>query len=212
MKARHLVALSLVLGLLGGWAMWGEDPTPEPTPAQPAAQISTTPSLPPRLEAPTPTPQPQELDELNQGELLFGRSEEDAGGLDEGQGQPIEAHTPVSIDPSTSYGQFLDQAITAAEQAAEAFARPEPVDAQQWWEGLSLHLAPRAADLYQGTDPVTVPYAQVLSQGALMPSPAPPELLTIVRIYVDTGAVLVELESTPQGWKATYFDLSEIQE
>lgn len=90
--------------------------------------------------------------------------------------------------------------VTSAEQFMRAFARPPAsTPPSRWWAAVRPQLSTSAAADYLGTDPQRVPYQSVTGPGAVMPTDAPGDLLTIVRVPTDAGAYLVEMATDEAG-------------
>lgn len=85
-----------------------------------------------------------------------------------------------------------------------AFARPATAaDRATRWNRVQALLSPRAVPDYTDTDPANVPFTRVTGAAAVMPSTAPPDLLTVVRVPTDQGPYRVELERLATGWFVT---------
>lgn len=174
--------------------------TPGATATQPASSISTTP--PPSSPAPpaaprSSAPSPARLTDPGPG----GVQRDDIG--DEPQWTPVEPAATARPRDKTQAARFR-QAVRAAARFMKAFARPpSSTSASAWWAGVKPLLSPRVLADYEGTSPMNVPFVRVTGSAVVIPSDAPADLLTVVRVPTDAGAYRVELERLPQGWFVT---------
>lgn len=114
--------------------------------------------------------------------------------------------TPVGPTASVSPRDKAQASrFTRAERVATkfmtAFARPPATASpKSWWSGVKPLLSLRSVDDYAGTDPSSVPFTRVTGLVVVVPSDAPSDLVTVVRVPTDAGAYLVEVEHTAAGW------------
>lgn len=81
-----------------------------------------------------------------------------------------------------------------------AFARPTgAVDDAAWWAKVSAFMTAQAAADYEGIDPAQVPFTRLTGPAVVVPTDAPADLLTAVRVPTDVGDYVVELTTTEAG-------------
>jgi len=128
--------------------------------------------------------------------------------------RPSMAATPTTpVDPSPRFDDETVQpvpeatedsqsaAITAAERAVAAFARPD-LSYDAWIAGLNPHLTQSGATAYEHTAPANVPVRQVTGRGTILP--ASTEVALIVQVPTDAGPYNVSMSrpSTKAPWLA----------
>ncbi len=156
-------------------------PAPSPTIAQGPAE--GTPSVAPTSSAPPAS--------------AAGDAQVDAAGT------PLLPAATSSPRAGKQSARFKTAAATAT-AFMRAFARPAPpLDQSAWWAKVEVFMSPLAAADYQDTDPAAVPFDRVTGRAAVMPTDAPSDLLTAVKVPTDAGDYIVELQTTETGMQVT---------
>lgn len=101
---------------------------------------------------------------------------------------PFDDETVAPVPEAEDDSQSA--AITAAERAVTAFARPD-LGYEEWIAGLYPHLTQAGAAAYEDTDPANVPIRQVTGPGTILP--ASTEVALIVQVPTDAGLYNVSL-------------------
>jgi len=101
---------------------------------------------------------------------------------------PFDDETVAPVPEAAESSQSA--AITAAERAVTAFARPD-LGYNEWIAGLYPHLTQTGAAAYEDTDPANVPAREVTGSGTI--PPASTEVALIVQIPTDAGLYNVSL-------------------
>ncbi|MFL2002064.1 hypothetical protein [Microbacterium sp. A1-JK] len=112
---------------------------------------------------------------------------------------PFDDETVAPVPEAAEDSQSA--AITAAERAVTAFARPD-LGYDEWIAGLYPYLTQTGAAAYEDTDPANVPVRQVTGAGTILP--ASTEVALIVQVPTDAGLYNVSLSrpSTDAPWLA----------
>lgn len=157
--------------------------------------VRTTETAPPSAPTPAPASPP--------ATRPHGRSTDPGNGQDGDMGRPVPADAAATPGTRADAARFADTQRRAV-AFMHAFARPATAAARAaWWTRVRALLSPRAVPDYTDTDPANVPFTHVTGTAAVMPSTAPPDLLTVVRVPTDHGPYRVELEHLPTGWFVT---------
>lgn len=201
------IALLGVLVVSTVWSIWHPGaPTTSPTTPPSAVTSSSTGSTPssstssltspqPGPVRPTPTSTatsaaPTDTSEAGEGQL---------GDDSEADGQPV-APDATAVPRDQLQARRFARYVTAAEAFARAFARPPAsTSPAQRWAGVRPQLTSAAAEEFEGTDPQEVPFGRVTGPGAVVPTDAPTDLLTVVRVPTDAGVYLVEMQTDETG-------------
>lgn len=101
---------------------------------------------------------------------------------------PFDDETVAPVPEAAEDSQSA--AVTAAERAVTAFARPD-LSYEEWIAGLYPHLTQTGAAAYEDTDPANVPAREVTGPGTILP--ASTEVALIVQIPTDAGLYNVSL-------------------
>lgn len=190
------------------WSIWHPGaPTTPPTTAAVAAAAS--PSTASTTSSSTSSPTSLPPDPVQPTATSPSTSAAPSGSADAGEGEPgdhSEAEgQPVAPDATAVPRDRLQarrfaRYITAAEAFARTFARPlASTSPARWWAGVQPQFTPAAAEEFEGTDPQQVPFGRVTGAGAVVPTDAPTDLLTVVRIPTDAGVYLVEMQTDETG-------------
>lgn len=170
-------------------------PVPTATAAATAPVVIPTETAPPA--GPTPAPASPTATQSR------GSSADPGNGRDADTGRPVPAGVAATPRTRADAVRFAD-AERRAVAFMHAFARPATAaDRATWWNRVQALLSPRAVPDYTDTDPASVPFTRVTGAAAVMPSTAPPDLLTVVRVPTDQGLYRVELERLATGWFVT---------
>jgi len=170
-------------------------PVPTATAAAAPPVVIPTETAPP--SAPTPAPASPTATRPR------GSSVDPGNGQDADTGRPVPAGAAATPRTRADAVRFAD-AERRAVAFMHAFARPAtPAARATWWIRVQPLLSPRAVPDYTDTDPASVPFTRVTGAAAVMPSTAPPDLLTLVRVPTDQGPYRVELERLATGWFVT---------
>ena len=101
---------------------------------------------------------------------------------------PFDDETVAPVPEAAEDSQSA--AISAAERAVTAFARPD-LSYDEWIAGLYPYLTQTGAAAYEDTDPANVPVRQVTGPGTILP--ASTEVALIVQVPTDAGPYNVSL-------------------
>lgn len=117
----------------------------------------------------------------------------------EPDGSPLPS-TAVAKPRGQSEAARFARAARTATAFMKAFARPSTeISDAAWWSQVKPYLSAQAAADYEGTDPRSVPFTRITSPVFVIPTDAPADLLTAVRVPTDAGNYVVELRTTATG-------------
>lgn len=121
----------------------------------------------------------------------------------EPDGTPVPSSAVAAAHGPAEAARFK-LATSTATAFMTAFARPSAtVDQAAWWTKVRSFMTDQAAADYEGTDPAQVPYARVTGASAVIPTDAPTDLLTAVRVPTDAGDYIVELPTSDHGMQVS---------
>lgn len=172
----------------------GHAPAPVPS------QSSTVP-----VAAPTTVPQASAGPAPSSPSLHPSASSAPApAGADEHDGSALAPSATAAARGPAQTARFK-LATTTATAFLTAFARPAGanVDEGKWWATVRSFLTDQAAADYQGIDPSQIPYTRITGRSAVIPTDAPADLLTAVRVPTDAGDYVVELTITERGMQVS---------
>lgn len=117
----------------------------------------------------------------------------------EPDGSPLPS-TAVAKPRGQAQAARFARAMRTATAFMKAFARPSTQTGDAtWWSQVKPYLSAQAAADYEGTDPRSVPFTRITGPVSVIPTDAPADLLTAVRVPTDAGDYVVELRTTATG-------------
>ncbi|MDN5798116.1 MAG: hypothetical protein L0H79_20545 [Intrasporangium sp.] len=121
----------------------------------------------------------------------------------EPDGTPVPPSASAAAHGPAEAARFK-LATSTATAFMTAFARPSAaVDQVAWWTKVRSFMTDQAAADYEGTDPAQVPYARITGAAAVIPTDAPTDLLTAVRVPTDVGDYIVEFTTGDHGMQVS---------
>lgn len=168
-----------------------DHPSVAPATVQPPRSMSAPATLPPATGAPPPP------------STTATSSPSGSPADDEADGTAVAPTASAAARGPAEAARFK-LATSTATAFMTAFARPgAAVDDAAWWAKVRSFMTAQAASDYEGIGPSQIPYARITGAAVVIPTDAPADLLTAVRVPTDAGDYVVELTTTERGMQVS---------